>query len=256
MVSLILRRPLLGSPPGIDRTGKFLIKPRFEPAGYSGFGDEGLAMISIGGKFGYIDITGQVVIRHIYSLTRGWSEGLNPVVSSGEKWSFIDLKGETVIKPAFDDAQNFSEGLAAVQIGTKWGYIDKTGKPVIDPKFDMATQFSEDLAAVEIQGKWGYINKQGRYIISPDFYNAWPFTNGLAPVVLEPNRQYTTPQGIFTEDVGHKWAYIDKIGRIVLKVEGFTDRVGDFIDGIAKIEFRDGRVGYIDQTGKYIWEPK
>src|SRR5215813_10009334 len=100
-----------------------------------------------------------------YSLTRGWPEGLNPVVSSGEKWSFIDLKGETVIKPAFDDAQNFSEGLAAVQVGRKWGYIDKTGKPVIEPKFDMATQFSEDLAAVETQGMWGYINKQGRYII-------------------------------------------------------------------------------------------
>jgi hypothetical protein len=127
---------------------------------------------------------------------------------------------------------------------------------VINPKFDMATQFSEDLAAVEIQGMWGYINKQGKFIINPGFYNAWPFVNDLAPVVLEPNPQFTTPQGTFTEDAGHKWAYIDKTGKIVLKVEGLTDRVGDFIDGIAKIEFRDGRIGYIDQNGKYIWDPK
>src|SRR6266540_2472953 len=84
----------------IDRTGKFLIKPRFERTGYSGFGDEGLAMISIGGKFGYIDTKGQVVIRHIYSLTRGWSEGLNPVVSSGEKWSFIKRDERLIPKEA------------------------------------------------------------------------------------------------------------------------------------------------------------
>jgi hypothetical protein len=40
-----------------------------------------------------------------------------------------------------------------------------------------------------------------------------------------------------------------------LKVKELTDRIGDFIDGIAKVEFRDGKVGYIDRTGRYIWGP-
>src|SRR6266498_2351180 len=52
------------------------------------------------GKWGYIDTKGQVVIRHIYSLTRGWSEGLNPVVSSGEKWSFIKRDERLIPKEA------------------------------------------------------------------------------------------------------------------------------------------------------------
>src|SRR5262245_14797131 len=112
----------------IDRAWKFSIKSRFELTGFSGFGDEGLAMISIGDKFGYIDTSGKVIIQPIYSLTRGWSEGLNPVIGSGEKWSFIGLKGETVIKPAFDDDQPFSEGLAAVQIGSQRGEPDTAGK--------------------------------------------------------------------------------------------------------------------------------
>jgi hypothetical protein len=34
-----------------------------------------------------------------------------------------------------------------------------------------------------------------------------------------------------------------------------TDRVGDIIDGIAKIEFKDERIGDLHKSGKYIWEP-
>jgi hypothetical protein len=76
--------------------------------------------------------------------------------------------------------------------------------------FDSAREFTEGVAVVEINGKWGYINKQGKFSIAPDFYNGWRFTNGLAQVVLEPNRQL---EGGFIEDIGHKWAYIDKTSK-------------------------------------------
>ena len=142
-----------------------------------------------------------------------------------------------------------------MQIGRKWGYIDKTGKVVIAPQFDKAGDFSEGLAAVEVEEKWSYINRQGEFAIRTDFYNAWPFVNGLAPVMLEPSRQYAIPEGTVIENVGNKWGYIDKTGKVIIKVEGLTDGIGDFIDGIAKIEFKDERIGYIDRTGRYIWGP-
>ena len=92
--------------------------------------------------------------------------GLFPVVVGG-KYGYIDKTGKLVINPQFDDAHDFSKGLARVRIGDKWGYIDKTGKYVINPQFDGASDFSEGLAMVWIGGKWGYIDKTGKLVWGP-----------------------------------------------------------------------------------------
>lgn len=99
----------------------------------------------------------------------------NPLflISVDGKYGYIDKTGKIVINPQFDDgAGSFSEGLASVEIGDKWGFIDKTGKYVINPRFFYACSFSEGLAWVKI-GDWktgyktGYIDKTGKYIWEP-----------------------------------------------------------------------------------------
>ena len=40
-------------------------------------------------------------------------------VKIGDKWGYINKKGEFVINPQFDDARFFLEGLARVKIGVK-----------------------------------------------------------------------------------------------------------------------------------------
>jgi hypothetical protein len=87
---------------------------------------------------------------------------------------YIDKTGNLIIKPVFDDAMYFNEGLAAVFIGKrfegKWGYIDTSGKMVIEPQFENALFFSGGLANVspptgeEIKGIWGYIDKSGKIV--------------------------------------------------------------------------------------------
>ena len=69
------------------------------------------------------------------------SVGLFPVVLGG-KTGFINRDGKLVINPQFDDARNFYEGLALVSNGGKAGYIDKEGKNIINPQFDVAGDFS------------------------------------------------------------------------------------------------------------------
>ncbi len=54
-------------------------------------------------------------------------------VKQNDKWGYIDKTGEAVIKPQFRVAWEFSGGLALVRIGDKYGYIDKTGKYVWEP---------------------------------------------------------------------------------------------------------------------------
>ena len=89
------------------------------------------------------------------------------LVVSGGKRGFIDKTGKLVIDPQFDGAGNFAEGLARVSIGNKWGFIDKTGKYVINPQFDGAGNFAEGLACVKLGNKIGWINKTGKYIWGP-----------------------------------------------------------------------------------------
>lgn len=58
--------------------------------------------------------------------------GLFAVIQGG-KCGYIDKTGKIIINPQFDMAMSFSEGLAIVRIGDKYGYIDKTGKYVWNP---------------------------------------------------------------------------------------------------------------------------
>src|SRR5664279_1646593 len=75
---------------------------------------------------------------------------LYPVVAGG-RWGYVNKSGETVINPQFDRAEVVAEGLAPVKMG-RWGYVDASGKVVINPQFDKADVFSEGLAAVKLGG--------------------------------------------------------------------------------------------------------
>lgn len=127
------------------------------------------------GKFGYKEY-GEIVIPAEFDMAGNFSEGLAPVSVYG-RWGFIDKIGELVIPAEFDIAEPFSEGLAKVRLNGKWGYIDKTGKIVIPAEFESGTNFSEGLAAVKLKDKWGYIDKTGQLVIPYKFDGAFDFDN-------------------------------------------------------------------------------
>ncbi len=54
-----------------------------------------------------------------------FSEGV-ALVKMDDKYGYINSEGQVVIKQQYDDAgTGFSEGLVHVKIGEKWGYISK-----------------------------------------------------------------------------------------------------------------------------------
>ena len=109
--------------------------------------------------------------------------------------------------------------LFPVKKNGKWGYIDRSGKIIIPPQFDYAWFFSEGLAPVKIGRKWGYIDKSGKIVIEPRFDWAESFSEGLAGVC---------------------------IGNCLPAIErGYMKFRGVYL----------GYWGYIDKSGKYIWEP-
>lgn len=211
--------------------------------------------VEIGGKYGYINTGGNLVIAAQFDRADEFSEGLAKVRVK-DKYGFIDNKGEIVINPEFDDALPFSEGLAAVSIGgrafnliadrdpigsRKCGFIDKKGHWIITPVFHEVKSFSEGLAAVQVDEKWGFINKSGKFIINPEFSSVENFSEGFAFVISY--RESSSLHGL-----------IDKSGKF-LKVDYVPN--GGFSDGLAEvIDPQTHSSGWVDKKGVCVIEPK
>lgn len=141
----------------IDKTGKYIINPQFDSAG---FFFDGLAVVRIKGMYGYIDKKGNFIINpQFYYAPHSFSCGRALVQFGEKKFGFIDRTGKIINKEPFNNALDFSEEHAAVMTKetedgmAKWGYIDTNGNYVINPQFDDAWYFSEGLAAVKIGSK-------------------------------------------------------------------------------------------------------
>ena len=228
----------------IDKTGKVQIKPQFS---YAHEFFEGLAAVCLDQKCGFIDKTGEFVIAPTYRMTFPFSDGFAVVSMDHEKVGFVNRVGELVIEPQFGNFHPvFKEGLAPVAYPNgKYGYIDTQGLLVIPMHFDQAQPFSEDLAGVSVNAKWGYIDKSGKFIIEPKFRSASPFSEGVAPVNSEPGEART-------EQTGTGTGYIDKTGKMVITLK--FDGALSFVGGIARV-YVEGKFGYIDKKGNYIWKP-
>jgi uncharacterized caspase-like protein len=163
----------------IDKKGNFAIQPIYDDA-YSF--SEGSALVSQANKWGFIGKEPGVRELPLFSeATPFFSEGLSIVRIKG-KCGFVNNQGEVVIAPQYENAKDFSETLAAVAYNGQYGYMNYNGKFVIPPSFEDAEHFSEGLAAVKVNGLYGYINTKGSFQINPIYEEAQPFNNGLAKV--------------------------------------------------------------------------
>ena len=192
---------------------------------------EGLAVVKLNGKYGFIDKSGKEVVPPKYENGGSFSEGLAVVELNG-KWGFIDKSGKEVVPPKYEDVRYFSEGLAIVELNGKWGFVDKSGKEVVPLKYDGVWNFREGLATVKLNGKGGYINKSGKEVVPPKYDNVWDFEEGLAGVKLK-----------------GKWGFIDKSGKEVVPLK--YDEVWNFEEGLAGVKLK-GKWGFIDKSGKEV----
>lgn len=198
-----------------------------------------------GGKFGYIDKTGKVVIAPQFFVAQDFAEGLAAVrveETRESKYGYVDRTGHIVIEPRFNQAGPFSEGLAAVETSARvvgnqvvdiaWGFIDRAGVLKIPDKYNFAGNFSEGFArvAIKLGVSVGYIDHDGKMTIPARFEQAWDFSEGLAPVCSD------------------DCFYIDRTGSKVLKN---YQAWWPFSDGLAVIGLREPQV-YIDKKGRVV----
>ena len=231
----------------IDKTGNMAIELPGEPHGNSYYDrprfSGGVAAVHLGdGEWGYVDRTGEVVMRGLESAGHLY-EGLAAVQLNG-KWGYINSAGQWVIEPQFDRARRFSEGLAWVVryrqegdpanivgvkrpcIGGTWYCIDRKGEAVISPRgIGYVEGFSDGLACVLVGEKIGYIDRAGNMAIPPRFERAGDFSNGVALVV----RMCRSAPGLGSI-VPLLW-FLDPRSPHYHRDYGYIDKTGEFIRG-------------------------
>ncbi len=237
----------------IDKTGSVVIKGPFGKAGNFQSGRAGacICKTQIDCKCGFIDKRGAWIITPQFVEVHNFSGGLAYVaLGEGRKIGYINLVGKLVIQAQFDygfcgefegspSSRSFSEGLAAVKIGFNWGFIDRTEKVVIEPKYDCAHGFRESLAVIGIRNglgmKFGYINRAGQYVIEPKFAVAESFSEGVARVST----------GLTNDELALRLLEAASKEKDPARIKQINEET----------ETLRLKTGYIDKTGKFIWQP-
>ncbi|MCL2125163.1 MAG: WG repeat-containing protein [Oscillospiraceae bacterium] len=104
----------------------------------------------------YLYVNGQAV-GGPYEDARPFADIGYAAVKNGGKWGFIDIDGTVMIDYSFDDALSFVQHLAAVRQGELWGYINANGAIAIEPQFLEAKSFTDGDAPILTEGGWRFI---------------------------------------------------------------------------------------------------
>jgi hypothetical protein len=171
---------------------KYKMIPNYDSDTYGG---DGLIPVEQEGKFGYINIKGDLVIPFQYDNARSFSEGMaavGKIVDEDEygspiySWGYINRKGELLIDYQYKDAFTFSEGMAEVTKGNMLQFIDKSGavqfefpqkektdeseSPYLYGSYVYHHGFKDGLAIVYVDDQVGWIDKKGEFIIPPYYW--------------------------------------------------------------------------------------
>ena len=214
---------------------------------------EGLALVKLNGKYGYVDTLGNLKIEAKFDEAHPFSNGLAKVkLSKNEalaltnldhakkhpKYSFINPSGEIVIADlAYDHIHAFSNDMALVYLKNEKFFINKTGLPELDLKnkdLEIVSGFEEEKAVV--QHKWThreyYIDKDGDKLFGKTFQQCHPFKNGIAIVKEE-----------------GKYGLLAENGTLLIDFK--YDQIKDFENGFSEVSLIR-KYGIVDLSGKFI----
>lgn len=185
--------------------------------------------------------------RQIFCATKAhyFCEGLC-AVQVGGKWGFLNTSGKIVIPCQYDDVWNFKNGTAAVKFNDKYGLINKNGKflaPLQYKDYDQVPQPHDGVVCIDIGSKNKYIAKcidiDGNTLFTKEVRTTIEFSDGLATVwdskgysVIDKAGNQIIPNGIYDyiwdfkcgvarvqKGTRGEYGYIDKSGAIVVPLQ-------------------------------------
>lgn len=195
------------------------------------------------------------------------------LVLSGGRFGFADAAGRVVVPPRFPYASEFSDGMAFVRQGRAYGYIDLAGRLAI--RLPDSAAVHAELVPIEVRrvartprdtaaercalqilpfgpSPLDFTPPQVYTVCGDTLPRTAPDTaGGRAPTWTFARREGAGDfyDGRARVRFGTKWGYIDRAGEIAIPAR--FDEASDFQGGYASAVLRGQRV-WIDRSGRVV----
>lgn len=227
--------------------GSWLAEPKFEhPSSLS----DGLAVVVMNGKSGFIDRTGNFAIEPVFDKAWWFTDGLGRTAVQRDGISgVIDRNGAWVFQTDYQQVnpavRRSVDGKSYAVFGwdfkkaDRWGLLDLDGHVLLDAEFDQSIQSCDDSRLVGYQNKEAvFLKSDGSPLGPPEgrLVNAW--CGSVAPYLFK---------------VGDKFELLDAEFHAIIAAR--FDAVVPVSSDTRNVEL-DGKWGRIALDGHWIIEPK
>ena len=183
----------------INERGGLVIDPQFDRA-YWVFGD-GVCYAEVGDRHGLINTAGEFVAELDTSINWicNFRNGSAMYFSTNGNIGIISTSGEIILPADYKSVERDGDiGYIVEDEHEKQGYVNHKGEFIIPCRYDVVNGFNEGLMVVATGNKFGYVDTTGQWTIDTIYDDALAFGNGMARVKK-----------------GGKWMFIDKEGNEV-----------------------------------------
>ena len=257
----------------MDSKGQIVIEPKYIAC--SDFKNGIANVIRPDGTYGIIDKSGREIWYPGYEKV--YFKGDLGIAGKGGKWGFINKKGKVVIPLQFASAMPFNEGYAPVQVGRTWEYIDKKGRILQRNKvrFEGKPIYRDNIVFVEadtIRGKEvlrrGLMDKNGQVLIPATCENIISLSSGgLCWIVKNRKNGIVNISGkeivpfefdelnwdaeshLISVKKNGLWGCWNDKGEEVIPLT--YNKVYFFSEGLAAVE-KEGKIGFIDEKNNVV----
>ncbi len=205
----------------------------------------------ISGKWGYMDLNGNMVIEPkffggpYHGLEAFNEDGVAVVYDPDSKlYGIIDSNGNYKVEPSYDEIKLYGNGIALVMNKEEDKYaayfVDLEGNRLSDERYDIDVNnhaVDGHIPVKNLQGFCGYINLDMSPLTELKYKKVYDFYNGMAVVINQ--------DGLY--------GYIDTTGKEVIpcQFEG-AEEFGEYDLAMVRI---NGKCGLVRKDGSFYTEP-
>ena len=208
----------------IDENGKWILEPNYEKLTLF---ESGLALATKDAKQGYVKEDGSWMdlpsgVIKAYPFSDGYA-----MIKKESGVGYMNTSGEEVVKAQYTKAHDWYGPFGRVLKVDQWCFVDAGGKEHPISNGQKLYAFHSDLACFKADDKYGYVDKNGSVVIKAIYDNVEDeflhnVTSGMGIGLLkkssyeEPNRDRC---GFIIVRVGDKFGTIDKTGKVIIPIE-------------------------------------
>ncbi|OFZ20423.1 MAG: hypothetical protein A3D92_14730 [Bacteroidetes bacterium RIFCSPHIGHO2_02_FULL_44_7] len=219
----------------VDVSGKVVIEATYKKVGY--FEGERAWAMNASGKLGIIDTKGNWLVEAKYDKISDPEPTHHVAIGKiGELVEFIEADGSTTIMEGVVAFGDFSEGFAWVRQGELVGVVNHKGDWIIPAEYTKIERATSGFVNVKKGELWGLFDVHGKQLLPFDYERIENLNDGLIAV---------KKAGL--------WGFSNAAGDIV--IEPKFDNVRDFHNGYAAAS-KGGLWGMINKTGEFTMKPK